>query len=187
MSPARSALTVRSSYKFTSSFYNLRSCKQKVFHSQHFRSFTNSASLENAHAVRILEVGPRDGLQNLKRSIATPIKVQLIQKLAAAGLRNIEATSFVSPKWVPQLADGAEVMSQLSNLAWQDQMRFPVLAPNLKGLENAIKSKAKEVVVFASATEAFSKKNQNCTVDEALATAEEVVKNAKKQNIAVRG
>jgi hydroxymethylglutaryl-CoA lyase len=126
-------------------------------------------------------------LQNLKRSIATPIKVQLIQKLAAAGLRNIEATSFVSPKWVPQLADGAEVMSQLSNLAWQDQMRFPVLAPNLKGLENAIKSKAKEVVVFASATEAFSKKNQNCTVDEALATAEEVVKNAKKQNIAVRG
>jgi hydroxymethylglutaryl-CoA lyase len=152
-----------------------------------YRALVTSASLEDASAVRIVEVGPRDGLQNIKQSIATPIKVELIQGLASAGLRNIEATSFVSPKWVPQLADGATVMKQILPLAQQRQIRFPVLAPNAKGLENAIQSGAKEVVVFASVTEAFSKKNQNCTVEEALGKAREVAEKARRQDIAVRG
>ena len=151
------------------------------------RALVTSASLEHASAVRIVEVGPRDGLQNIKQSIATPIKVELIRRLASAGLRSIEATSFVSPKWVPQLADGAAVMNQILPLAQQSQIRFPVLAPNAKGLENAIQSGAKEVVVFASVTEAFSKKNQNCTVEEALGKAQEVAEKAQRQDIAVRG
>jgi hypothetical protein len=96
------------------------------------RALSTSASLTDASAVRILEVGPRDGLQNIKQSIATPIKVELIRRLASAGLRNIEATSFVSPKWVPQLADGATVMNQILPLAQQSQIRFPVLVPNAK-------------------------------------------------------
>ena len=164
--------------------------RTKLFHSQfplQLQCRTLVTSLGDASAVRIMEVGPRDGLQNIKQSIATPIKVELIQRLASAGLRHIEATSFVSPKWVPQLADGATVMSQILPMVQQRQVNFSVLAPNMKGLENAIKSGAKEVVVFASATEAFSKKNQNCTVEEALGQAQEVAERALKQGIAVRG
>ena len=138
-------------------------------------------------AVRILEVGPRDGLQNIKTSVPTSVKVGLIQRLAAAGLRNIETTSFVSPKWVPQLADGAEVYGQVSSLIEQRHLRLPVLAPNMKGLENSIKNGVREVTVFASATEAFSKKNQNCTVDQALDQAEQVTRKALEHNIVVRG
>ena len=151
------------------------------------RALVTSTSPEDASAVRIVEVGPRDGLQNIKQSIATPIKVELIRRLASAGLGNIEATSFVSPKWVPKLADGAAVMNQVLPLAQQSQIRFPVLAPNAKGLENAIQSGAKEVVVFASVTEAFSNKNQNCTVEEALGKAQEVAEKARRQDVAVRG
>lgn len=137
--------------------------------------------------MKILEVGPRDGLQNVKGSVPTPIKVELIQRLAKAGLQAIEATSFVSPKWVSQLADGAEVVSKVLPLTNQRQLRLPVLTPNLKGLQNAIKAGAKEAVVFASATEAFSRKNQNCSVDEALAQAEQVTAEARRNDIAVRG
>ena len=140
-----------------------------------------------ASTVRIIEVGPRDGLQNIPNQVPTPIKIELIERLAAAGLKNIEATSFVSPKWVPQMADGAEVMSKILPLAQQHQLRLPVLAPNMKGLENAAKAGTKEIVVFASCTEAFSKKNQNCTVDEALDGAQKVAESALKQGIAVRG
>ncbi|EXJ75365.1 uncharacterized protein A1O5_02061 [Cladophialophora psammophila CBS 110553] len=143
-------------------------------------------SPQPSSAVRILEVGPRDGLQNIKTSVPTSIKVDLIRKLAATGLRNIEATSFVSPKWVPQLADGADVMAQISNLR-KEGLNVPVLAPNPKGLTNAIKAGAEEVVVFASATEGFSKRNQNCTVDEALDGAQQVVEQAKGQGLRVRG
>ena len=151
-----------------------------------YRALATSASLKTP-AVRILEVGPRDGLQNIKQSIATPLKVELIQRLAAAGLSKIEATSFVSPKWVPQLADGAAVMEQITSLRQDGKIGFPVLTPNAKGLENAIKAGAKEVVVFASATEAFSKKNQNCTVDEALDAQQVVAEKALSQGLAVRG
>lgn len=138
--------------------------------------------------VRILEVGPRDGLQNIQQFIPSATKVELIQRLAETGLRDIEAASFVSPKWVPQLRDGAQVMSEIAPLyAKYPVLRFPVLAPNLRGLDNAVKAGAKEVVVFASATEAFSKANQNCTVEEALSQAEKVARQALRLGVRVRG
>lgn len=146
------------------------------------RAFVTSSS----PAVRILEVGPRDGLQNIKSTIPTATKIELINKLAVAGLRDIEATSFVSPKWVPQLADGAEVLKAVSPLIAAGH-RLPVLTPNLKGLWNAARAGTTEAVVFASATDAFSKKNQNCSVEEALNQAEEVAKAAREQGLAVRG
>jgi hydroxymethylglutaryl-CoA lyase len=150
--------------------------------------FSQRLYSSSTHGVRIVEVGPRDGLQNIKRSIPTATKIELIQRLAGTGLRDIEATSFVSPKWVPQLADGAEVMKDVLRLGnLQRELRFPVLAPNLKGLENAHKAGAKEIVVFASVTEAFSKANQNCSVEEALAQAEAVTREALKLGIMVRG
>lgn len=142
--------------------------------------------LSTAGAVRIMEVGPRDGLQNVKSTIPTAIKIELIERLAEAGLRHIEATSFVSPKWVPQLADGAQVMAKMNGLAHQG-ISLPVLTPNMRGVQNALKAEAREIVVFASATEAFSKKNQNCTVDEALNQAEQVVKEAQSHGARARG
>ena len=138
-------------------------------------------------SVRILEVGPRDGLQNIKTSVPAATKIDFIQRLASTGLQNIEATSFVSPKWVPQLADGTEVYKQVAHLMDGGPLRLQVLAPNMKGLEAAIQAGVKEVTVFASATEAFSKKNQNCSVDEALDAARQVVEAARKQDIKVRG
>ncbi|KAH8657336.1 hypothetical protein BGZ61DRAFT_486253 [Ilyonectria robusta] len=150
-----------------------------------------SSLLSGSRSVRIVEVGPRDGLQNIKESIPTATKIELIHRLAGTGLRDIEATSFVSPKWVPQLADGAQVMNNIIPFAQQHHqdldIQFPVLAPNLKGLTNANKAGAKEIVVFASVTEAFSKANQNCTIAEALAQAEMVTKQALSLGIKVRG
>lgn len=137
--------------------------------------------------VRILEVGPRDGLQNIKERVDTPIKIELIQKLAATGLSAIEATSFVSRKWIPQLADSKEVMKEMLQLEKQYGIRFPVLTPNMKGLEGARQSEAKEAVVFASASEGFSWKNTNCSVEDALKRAEEVVIAARTNGIRVRG
>jgi hydroxymethylglutaryl-CoA lyase len=148
------------------------------------RAFSTSP-LESG--VRLLEVGPRDGLQNIKTQVPTEVKVELIKRLAATGLTNIEATSFVSPKWVPQLADGATVMEQVLPLAREKPLNLPVLAPNLKGFQNALKSSAKEVVVFASCTEAFSKMNQNCTIEEALAQAKGVIEAATERGVRVRG
>ncbi|KAL6240602.1 putative secondary metabolism biosynthetic enzyme [Rhinocladiella similis] len=147
---------------------------------------TRALSLQSQPGVRILEVAPRDGLQNVKNTIPTATKVELIHKLADAGLRYIEATSFVSPKWVPQLADSATVMEQIRPLI-KEGVWFPVLAPNLKGLENALASQSQEVVVFASATEAFSKANQNCSIEEALAGAQKVATAAKSHGVRVRG
>lgn len=151
------------------------------------RQHQHQGFASSAPEVRILEVGPRDGLQNIKASVPTPLKIELIDRLAQTGLKSIEATSFVSPKWVPQLADGAEVMKAVIPPAIKTSLRLPVLAPNLRGVENAIAAGAKEVVVFASATEAFSKKNQNCTVDEALDGAQKVADSAHKKGVAVRG
>jgi hydroxymethylglutaryl-CoA lyase len=126
-------------------------------------------------------------LQNIPSTVPLDTKVQLIRKLVATGVQDIEATSFVSPKWVPQLADSAAVMSEISDLRHQESCRFSVLAPNQKGLDNALQSGAREVVVFASATEAFSRKNQNCSVEQALETARQVVQQAKQQSLWVRG
>lgn len=158
--------------------------RKASFSALNLRAFA-TAPLESR--VRLLEVAPRDGLQNIKTSVPTDVKVELIKKLASTGLTNIEATSFVSPRWVPQLADGAKVLEQVLPLARDDLLSLPVLAPNLKGFQNAIESSAKEVVVFASCTEAFSKMNQNCTIEEALAQAQTVAVAAQDRGIKVRG
>lgn len=152
------------------------------------RNYSKPASLLSGERdVRIFEVGPRDGLQDIKEMVPTETKIELIRRLAVAGIQDIEATSFVSPKWVPQLADGAEIMRRARSLTTNSKQRFSVLAPNLKGFENAMKSEASEVVVFASASQAFSKANQNCTIDEALAQAESVATRARDNSILVRG
>jgi hydroxymethylglutaryl-CoA lyase len=139
--------------------------------------------------VRIIEVGVRDGLQNEPTPVPTEVKVELIKKLVASGLSSIEATSFVSPKWVPQLADQNEVMQHLVNLndAVTNRVRFPVLTPNLKGFENAIAAGAKEVAVFAAASESFSQKNINCSIEQSIERFEPIFKRAKELNIPVRG
>ncbi|MDZ5460730.1 hydroxymethylglutaryl-CoA lyase [Azohydromonas lata] len=134
--------------------------------------------------VRIVEVGPRDGLQNEKQAISTATKLALIERLAAAGLRDIEATSFVSPKWVPQMADHAEVMAGLSR---RPGVNYPVLAPNLKGFEAAVAAGATEVAVFAAASETFSQRNINCSITESIARFEPVFEAARRQGVRVRG
>lgn len=139
--------------------------------------------------VRIVEVGPRDGLQNISKLVSTETKIELIQRLAKTGLSIVEATSFVSPKWIPQLADGAQVLRGIRPLieSTDKPIQFPVLVPNIKGLELAHRSGAKEVAVFVSATEGFSKKNINCTVDESLIRVQKVTERARALGIRVRG
>ncbi|MFD3516171.1 hydroxymethylglutaryl-CoA lyase [Streptomyces sp. NPDC058657] len=135
--------------------------------------------------VRIYEVGARDGLQNEKGTVPTAVKVEFIHRLAAAGLTTVEATSFVHPKWVPQLADAEALFPQLADLA--AGTRLPVLVPNEKGLDRALALGARDVAVFASATESFAKANLNRTVDEALAMFEPVVARARDAGARVRG
>ncbi|KAL5193482.1 Hydroxymethylglutaryl-CoA lyase, mitochondrial [Glycine soja] len=134
--------------------------------------------------VKIVEVGPRDGLQNEKNIVPTDVKIELIHRLASSGLSVIEATSFVSPKWVPQLADAKDVMQAVHNLGG---IRLPVLTPNLKGFEAAIAAGAREVAVFASASECFSKSNINCSIEESLVRYRAVTRAAKQLSIPVRG
>jgi hydroxymethylglutaryl-CoA lyase len=139
------------------------------------------------HTVRIVEVGPRDGLQNEKQPIPTATKLALIRRLAAAGLRDIEVTAFVSPKWVPQMADHAEVMAGLPTAAEFPGRRYPVLTPNLKGLEAALAAGATDVAVFAAASESFSQKNINCSIAESLTRFEPVMAAAQAAGVRVRG
>lgn len=134
--------------------------------------------------VTLVDVGPRDGLQNEKQPVATANKIELIARLAAAGVREIEAASFVSPKWVPQMADGVDVMA---GIARPGGVRWHVLVPNLKGLEAALPTKPDEIVVFAAASEAFSQKNINCTIAESIERFAPVVAQARAAGIAVRG
>ncbi|GGS50912.1 hydroxymethylglutaryl-CoA lyase [Streptomyces violaceus] len=133
--------------------------------------------------VRIHEVGARDGLQNEKATVPTEIKAEFIHRLAAAGLSTIEATSFVHPKWVPQLADAEQLFPMVGNL----DAALPVLVPNERGLDRALSLGARRVAVFASATESFAKANLNRTVDEALAMFDPVVTRAKAEGAHVRG
>ncbi|MFM2057524.1 MAG: hypothetical protein RLY71_1909 [Pseudomonadota bacterium] len=139
------------------------------------------------NAVRIVEVGPRDGLQNEKQLVSTATKLELIRRLAAAGLRDIEATSFVSPKWVPQMADHAEIMAGLPSAAEFPGVHYPVLTPNLKGFEAALAAGAREVAVFAAASEAFSQKNINCSIAESIARFEPIMAAAREAGVRVRG
>ncbi|KAJ7972100.1 Hydroxymethylglutaryl-CoA lyase, mitochondrial [Quillaja saponaria] len=134
--------------------------------------------------VKIVEVGPRDGLQNEKHIIPTAVKVELIKLLVSSGLPVVEATSFVSPKWVPQLADAKDVMESIQNV---EGARFPVLTPNIKGFEAAVAAGAKEVAVFASASESFSKTNINCTIEDSLSRYRDVASAARNLSIPVRG
>ncbi|MND81676.1 Hydroxymethylglutaryl-CoA lyase YngG [compost metagenome] len=134
--------------------------------------------------VRLVEVGPRDGLQNEKQPISVADKVRLVDDLTAAGLGYIEVGSFVSPKWVPQMAGSAEVFAQIQRKAG---VTYAALAPNMKGFEAALEAGVKEVAVFAAASEAFSQKNINCSIAESLARFVPVVEAAKAQGISVRG
>ncbi|KAL0404790.1 UNVERIFIED_CONTAM: Hydroxymethylglutaryl-CoA lyase, mitochondrial [Sesamum radiatum] len=134
--------------------------------------------------VKIVEVGPRDGLQNEKEIVPTSVKVELIKMLVSSGLPVVEATSFVSPKWVPQLADAKDVMSAIQGIG---HSRFPVLTPNIKGFEAAMAAGAKEVAVFAAASESFSKSNINCSIEDSLARYRVVALAAKNHGIPVRG
>jgi len=136
------------------------------------------------HRVRLIDVGPRDGLQNEKQPVPAAIKVELVHRLQAAGLNEIEVTSFVSPKWVPQMADNAEVMAGIHR---QPDVRYSVLTPNLQGFEAALKTKPDEIVVFGAASEAFSQKNINCSIAESIERFAPVVKAARDAGIAVRG
>jgi hydroxymethylglutaryl-CoA lyase len=134
--------------------------------------------------VKIVEVGPRDGLQNEKAIVPTDVKVALVNKLSDAGFVNIEAASFVSPKWVPQMADGADVMARIAR---RPGTLYSALTPNMKGFEAAVASGADEVVIFGAASEAFSQKNINCSIAESIARFEPVAAAAKEAGVRLRG
>ena len=134
--------------------------------------------------VQLVDVGPRDGLQNEKQPVPAAVKIELVHRLQAAGLKEIEVTSYVSPKWVPQMADNHEVMSAVQR---QAGVRYAVLTPNLKGFEAALLDKPDEIVVFGAASEAFSQKNINCSIAESIERFAPVVEAAKAAGIRVRG
>ena len=134
--------------------------------------------------VKIVEVGPRDGLQNEQAVLPAAVKIELIERLAAAGLTSIEAGSFVSPKWVPQMADTAEVLTRLHR---RPGTRYPVLVPNLRGFEAAIAAGAREIAVFTAASETFCRKNINCSIAESFERYAPVMSAAKSSGIDVRG
>ena len=134
--------------------------------------------------VKLIDVGPRDGLQNEKFPVPAEVKIGLVHRLQEAGLQEIEVTSFVSPKWVPQMADNVEVMAGIERKAG---VRYSVLTPNLQGYEAAVKTRPDEIVVFGSASEAFSQKNINCSIAESIERFAPVVEAALAAGIAVRG
>ena len=134
--------------------------------------------------VKIVEVSPRDGLQNEKQFVPTQVKVELVNRLADAGFQNVEATSFVSPKWTPQMADAAEVMAQIRR---RPGTIYSVLTPNMKGFDAALAARADEVVIFGAASEAFSQRNINCSIAESLDRFEPVAAAAKAHGLRLRG
>ena len=134
--------------------------------------------------VKLTDVGPRDGLQNEKQPVPAAVKIELVHRLQDAGLKDIEVTSFVSPKWVPQMADNAEVMAGIQR---QPGVRYSVLTPNLQGFEAALKTRPDEIVVFGAASEAFSQKNINCSIAESMERFAPVVQAARDAGISVRG
>jgi isopropylmalate/homocitrate/citramalate synthase len=140
--------------------------------------------MKTPQSVRIVEVGPRDGLQNEAQIVPTGTKIEFIKKLAASGLKTIEATAFVSPKWVPQMADHGEVMRALPH---DEGITYPVLVPNMRGYEDAIAAGATEVAVFAAASETFSQRNINCTITESLERFAPIFAAARGAHVGVRG
>lgn len=164
-------------------------------HLQRFSIFSSTetkppSNMAGSKTVRIVEVGPRDGLQNVKTVVDTSTKLELIQRLQGAGLQSIEITSVVSPKAIPQLADCRKILSAPVVKKWQQTdgpLRMPVLVPNTKGLRTALEHGVREVAVFVSATEGFSRANINCTVDESLERAKQVAAEASAAGVLVRG
>jgi hydroxymethylglutaryl-CoA lyase len=134
--------------------------------------------------VKLVDVGPRDGLQNEQHQVPASVKIELVHRLQSAGLKEIEVTSFVSPKWVPQMADNAQVMA---GIARQPGVRYSVLTPNLQGLQAALASQPDEIVVFGAASEAFSQKNINCSIAQSIERFAPVVQAARAAGIYVRG
>ena len=140
--------------------------------------------MQYPNKVKLVDVGPRDGLQNEKTMVPAAVKVELVHRLQAAGLKEIEVTSFVSPKWVPQMSDALDVMAGIQRRA---DVRYSVLTPNLKGFETAVTSNPDEIVVFAAASEAFSQRNINCSIAESIERFAPVVAAAKAAGIYTRG
>ena len=134
--------------------------------------------------LRMVEVGPRDGLQNEARSVPAAVKIALIERLAASGLGVVEAGAFVSPKWIPQMADSAEVLAGLTR---RPGVRYPVLVPNLQGFEAARAAGAQEIAIFAAASETFSRKNTNCSIAEGFERFAPVAAAASRHGLAMRG
>ncbi|MCZ6720876.1 MAG: hydroxymethylglutaryl-CoA lyase [Proteobacteria bacterium] len=134
--------------------------------------------------VKLVEVGPRDGLQNQAMILPAEVKIELIERLASAGLPVVEATSFVSPKWLPQLADASDVLKKIKK---KQGVIYPVLTPNMKGYEAARAAGAEAVAVFTAASETFQQKNTNCSIEESFQRAEPIVRSAQKDGVAVRG
>lgn len=140
--------------------------------------------MEIGREVKIVEVGPRDGLQAESDIVPTKVKIELIDRLTRAGFANIEAASFVSPRWVPQMADGPAVMAGISR---NESTVYSALVPNLKGLEHALQSQVDEIVVFGAASEAFSQRNINCSIEESVSRFLDVVRMAKARGLRIRG
>ncbi|MEY2618951.1 MAG: hypothetical protein RL522_1953 [Pseudomonadota bacterium] len=136
------------------------------------------------HRVVLVDVGPRDGLQNEKQTVPAEIKIGLVHRLQDAGLKEIEVTSFVSPKWVPQMADNAQVMAGIQR---RPGVRYAALTPNMRGLEGALESGVDEIVVFGAASEAFSQRNINCSIAESIERFAPVVEAARAKGVVVRG
>ena len=149
-----------------------------------FQKYPKLASAKFPKTVKIVEVSPRDGLQNEKTHVPAAVKIQLINMLSQTGLRVVEATSFVSPKAIPQLADGAEV---LQGITYENGVSYPVLVPNQKGMEAALKCGVKEIAVFGAASEQFTQKNIKCSIDESIQRFEVVMGMAKEHHVKVRG
>ncbi|MBB6244121.1 hydroxymethylglutaryl-CoA lyase [Rhodanobacter sp. MP1X3] len=140
--------------------------------------------MNSSNHVHIVEVGPRDGLQNEKTLLPAAVKIELIDRLSATGLKTIEATSFVSPKWVPQLADAAEVFSAIRKV---EGVNYPVLVPNEQGYLRAREVNVREVAIFTAASETFSRKNTNASIDESMARFVPVIEHAQADDVTVRG
>jgi len=154
----------------------------KQWFSQINRNLTNNAR----DSVRIVEVGPRDGLQNEKEIVPTEVKLDFISRLAGSGLSHVEATSFVSPKWVPQMGDHKEILAGVMKLPYES-VSYPVLVPNIKGFQSALSLGVKEIAIFGAASESFSRKNINCSIAESLKRFSDVMEAAKNNNVKVRG
>ncbi|KAJ7304348.1 hypothetical protein JRQ81_011898 [Phrynocephalus forsythii] len=176
-------LNIRSNKKAVK-MYSLPTFLNKYIHILLFFLQLSSSAASFPKHVKIVEVGPRDGLQNEKNLVPTQVKIDLIDMLSETGLSVIEATSFVSPKWVPQMSDHTEVMQGIRKVPG---VSYPVLTPNLKGFQAAVAAGAKEVSIFGAASELFTKKNINCSIEESLERFCDVLSAAKESSIPVRG